>query len=473
MEAFILFSHAKSSLQGHHSPILPKLQSLQWTWRDDQDKFTTQIGTILSGPNLLRLTFAAQRAETDTHPTQSFECTVLSLASVAPNLQQVVLSFSSDPSTTITDAVSRFLNRLPNLRLFECRSPLPSETLLSLARCPYLHDLDIRLSRNLKDYALTSSPASNFFPNIQNVHIWAKEVRRAILFLDNLQSQFVKRVNITTSARTLLLSEVGNYFKCLASRGSLEKIIFQKFSGSSGQSSPRDTSVMRFGTFAPLLKLRNITILAVSSGFAIDLDDECIKRFSEAWPKLYRLSILSERPLPTSPKITLESFLILLQNCPNIYTIGLTLGSCTPTSTNWDLLAALQLSKPDLGINVHQITVRNCSRVEDWEVVGDFIHSMFPTCHVSVDDTKMDDYEEMQRISSWEEVKRHVRRGRQDRRARLETVRTSGELPDRTHLMWRSQRCAHYPQNRLLKCHGYHNCVGTIPSVESPSLPTT
>ncbi len=431
MEAIIYVCQVRQCMQLSHVPFLPKLQSLRWIW-DGQDRMLAALAPLLSGPRLLRLTLSVQQDQTvlmKIHPT-TFGAIMRNFGNNATSLQHVVQSFKVDPPTQITDAVVQLLYKLTNLKSFECRSPLPNDTVTFLSRLPHLSDLDIRLSRNLREPTLTSDLNKNFFPSLQAVHMRAKEVRRSILFLENIQSQFLKKVNMTTSARTLLLSELQDYFKALGSKGSVEKIIVQKFSGASGRTYPENFSIITFDIFAPLLRLRNVTILAVSSGFAVDLDDRAILRFATAWPNLYRLSILSEQPLLFKPRMSLEGIFAVFQKCAGIYTIALTFDPSLPSQSTMQQLASLRLSRPELGINFHQMTVRNCGLVGDSEsmAVAEFLHSMFPGCHLAVDDLKSHP-SEVRRIQSWEGVRKEVRRLRQGYKAKLgATVGEPGEL---------------------------------------------
>lgn len=415
------------NLEGTPHPFMPKLQSLKFAW-DGQDGYSASLATILGGSQLLHLTFAVQEEELGVHPI-IFGCIMRAFGMRSPQLGTVVLTFLSDPPNLVMENILLLLNPLQNLRTFECRSPLSTDTVQFLARLPYLTTLDVRLSRNLKDTTLTPDPTPDFFPNLQNVHIRAKEVRRGILLLDNIQSRALKKVNLTTSARALTLSDLKRYFRSLGSRKTVQKVIVQKFSGSTGRTFPEDPSTIRADTFAPLLRLRNITILAVSTGFAVDLDDGFIKNIADAWPSLHRISILSERPLPSKPKISLDGIFVIFQKCTSIYTIALTLDpSVPPSKASQEYLFSIRSKQSELGMGLHQISVRNSSLVEDQQSVAVFLHDMFPGCHLAVEDRKTDESEERRRIQSWEEVKVALRRLRQERKARMDLVRAMGEF---------------------------------------------
>lgn len=418
--------YAASCREGQQErvPLLPKLRSLAFSW-DGQDQSTALLASALASPLLhnLEININVGYANID---VPSFKGLMKEFSRGSPNLHQILLTFDNEPPSPVTDAIPHLLRHMSELRSFKCRLS-PGLAIVMLAGLSQLTELSIPLPRSLKDGSILYKYTSKPFQKLQYLHCRSGEIQRSITFLGHIQSTSLSKVTLTTDARKSTLSELADYFRVLSSRESIKEIVVQKLARPTEAQTPADTSILTYLTIAPLLQLRGVTTLAISAGFAVDLNGGSIKLIAETWPQLYRLSILSERPTGRRSGIPMDSLIIFIQNCPALDSLGLTFDPTLPSDETRATLDTLRLSKPDLGCSLFKISVLNCTQPNDPSAVGKFIHDVFPECHLAVEDDVDASSEVDPRVQSWQEVRRHVRQLRRDRRALKATTSSAPE----------------------------------------------
>lgn len=395
-------------------PFLPRLLSLSLSW-DGQDQVTANLASVLSGPALRRLEISVCTSYHAGIEEQYFKDLVRGFTKASPSLHHIQLAFDRDPTNSVTDHIPHLVRYMSDLRTFKCRLA-PGLAIVYLARLPQLIELSIPLPRSLKDGTILTKYTSTPFPKLQYLHCRSAEISRIMTFLPYVQSTALSKVTLTADARKSTLAELADYLELLSTRESIKDIVVQKLARPSEYQTPADASVLKFSTISPLLQLRNVTTLAISAGFAVDLYDDCIRVMAERWPNLSRLSILSERPLRRRSKISMDALLILLQNCHSLDSLGLTFDPSPFSDETRETVAALRLSKPDIGCSLFKLSVLNCDFVYDTAAVASSLHAMFPEFHLAVEDPETQDPEEARRIESWKEVRKLVRQLRRERR---------------------------------------------------------
>ncbi|OAX30628.1 hypothetical protein K503DRAFT_705014, partial [Rhizopogon vinicolor AM-OR11-026] len=81
-----------------------------------------------------------------------------------------------------------------------------------------------------------------------------------------------------------------------------------------------DTSISA-ATFEPLYAFRNLRKLDFSSEYDVELDDAILLQMAKTWPLLEMLRITGKY----THAITVNSFVSLLQHCPHLTSVGITI----------------------------------------------------------------------------------------------------------------------------------------------------
>ncbi|KAG6849362.1 hypothetical protein H0H93_009105 [Arthromyces matolae] len=258
---------------------------------------------------------------------------------LCPNLEIFELSNVSSINTYIPSG-QRWNSALENLlssssALKEVRlgqAILTSKAISHLATLPKLYKVQIAIeTSHISDpqFQTTFTSASGRFRGLRVVHINVRSLDNAWRALESLhhpleslfiQSGLLRGATLNRLPTLIAFAETFQRHPFVSSLAIL-KLEF-------ASSTELDEGEVR-KVFQVFFAARNLKTFMASSACLHSIDDTWLAAAAKAWPQLKTLYIVCT---PTTPKPTLSGLLPLIQHCPKLRSVGLSIDTRVPTS---------------------------------------------------------------------------------------------------------------------------------------------
>ena len=304
------------SLERYGIIPLPQLRSyFERHWIDS----TTFLRTL--GPRVVEVAFSNWYYST-------YRPKVPFVASLWPSLR--VFRFYGDHRFNLSRLYPALLEALPHLEvLYSPESyPVPDDVLRHILSSGVLRELEVaNLPVDFRRCMPSGAPLRlrRFGLKTKGLEDWDE----VLASLDTTQLQSIK-VRYVEGAKFPLASQVRNWFEMVAAHCSTSLLTKIEFHG------PRDANDLlddpgeeyriTTQTVEPLLRIRILEELVISSPAGFHLDNDSLRVFSQSWPRMRRLD-LDSRFLGWSDisdyDISLDGLAILAQSWPNLEHLNL------------------------------------------------------------------------------------------------------------------------------------------------------
>jgi len=168
------------------------------------------------------------------------------------------------------------------------------------------------------------APVSNTlsFPSLSDIELHTTSLREAITFLraaDHIQELF---------------SIISSY-----TRFKLKSVVLDGLCDDGDEGENEDECTITLDMFQPLLRCSYLKIVNIDLFLITSLDDDDIRMMARAWPHLELLKINEDQDFGETPRITLSGIRDLLDACPSLKTLALTIhvDSADRGSPEWQL----------------------------------------------------------------------------------------------------------------------------------------
>ncbi|KAK7001346.1 hypothetical protein R3P38DRAFT_3048630 [Favolaschia claudopus] len=305
--------------------------------------------------------------------------------------------FVQDPSwkEAMYSAI-RGMNRLQDLKLPSLDGP----TMLHLAQLPHLSHLEVSSFPQLPDDIQAQLAAAG--PAFTSLH-------KFTTFSDSPASisNFLSMDAVADALTELILGFASDSYAKPEEWQTLSTIIARKSSQTLQglafterfvyeDDAPDDPSRMiRQESFHPLLACPNLTAVILQIGYGITIDDDFIRKISEAWPRLQILNISPKFHCSQYvPRTTLPGLIPLAQHCRSLTSLTITLDATA--------LDPHAKGKPGNGISSESLCELNVaeSPISSPAAVASFLSAIFPKLERVV---SRGDEERNEMIPNWEE----------------------------------------------------------------------
>ncbi|OJT09908.1 hypothetical protein TRAPUB_13651 [Trametes pubescens] len=385
--------------------MLPNLFTLYVGCLDNSDlpalKILFRSVDVLFGPKLRDFFIT-----TDRPPRDAFGAALAILTEVCPGL----LSFNTERvirSSPLAPSVSRALCTFDSLDVVRTGSiPISPEALLHLAGLVSLQVLECQMELDSEDQFLAMfehAEDKGYFPALVDISlVHQSSLALPTVVLRAVSSPFLEAVIVEVRKGLIPAQVVKDIFTLIASRKGhahmreVEVGVTWKFD-------PGD--VFTFDTIKPLLALPELTSVIVGGFAHYAIDNYALFTIATAWPHLRKLSLVPQTlDDPPKPLATLAGLISFAQNCPELYSLGLTLNT-DPRQ----LLTFYVVMRPGFGMEQRKLVKLDVgrSRIEDPIVVAVFLSDLFPelleikndfASEVDLEEFRGDDEDERKRI---------------------------------------------------------------------------
>lgn len=278
----------------------------------------------------------------------SLDPLVDALLSASPPLEILDLGDAQTLSTKTSEGLSVLISTLSTLRVLSCgRRDLSEAALTSIARFPYLHSLQLPNQISDLHKAVNGLGKSDIqlFPGLQRLDIRASSLVPLSHFLRHVRPQDLSSLIVHCEGSDIP-AQAGQFFSSLEDRCPQHVLkvlkLTQSWDGKKAQTVD-GTPVISSLALEPIFAYKNLTCLEITLLCRFSLDDTFLRKLSLAFPQLQQLELGSVFGWGTrSATITLQGLLPLVENCPSLEKLGLTLDATDPPD-----LDTLQIPHPN------------------------------------------------------------------------------------------------------------------------------
>lgn len=298
-------------------PFLPNLHTLYWNYY--------QLGPLQAYlfPKLSHLKLDLTEMD-----STDFDSAFASMDNVNCSVKTITL-VSDDLNERQQTSLSNFLIRFESLRCFESGRDvfLSAQTLAHLVSISSLR----RLRLDIKDQGeamaeLCRHQGSQAFKNMEVLELRLSDIRSFMAFLDAIPLAPICKLGIVTHQKDDAVT-IQRFFSLLRSRDFSSRLTSLKFLHLK-KTRHRLADRMIPDVFRPLLSLRALKQLHVTTFHGYQLDDATLRDMSEAWPLLEVLELGYEGWRGQS-RCTWMGLISLLNQCRNLQAVTIAICKCS------------------------------------------------------------------------------------------------------------------------------------------------
>ncbi|KAF5377863.1 hypothetical protein D9615_006740 [Tricholomella constricta] len=337
--------------------LLPNLQTLFWKASDEVFPYIR----LLLSPTLKKLE-VSMRVRVSSIGSNLLRPSVLpTLKELCPAL--VNITITSVNTMERVQGVSDSILHLDTLCSLHIEGSISIDALNHIAQFPSLQSFHFTISRGMPP--IDSVSGTGKFPALRRLELQGMELE----WINDLLAAITVSVIETVNLIFPLHNPTG--WQALLTNLSLShatlRILKLKENGHAGTDNSINSDTLR-----TLLACSYITHVSIHPAHKLDLDDQLLQGFSEAWPHLRHLD-LGYQDLWLKPyHITLKGLLPLVRGCPKLEHLELLLNA---TATNFSLA-----TRPGMGTSSATLTTLKLgySPVGDPAKVAAFLFDVFP-----------------------------------------------------------------------------------------------
>ncbi|KAK7001358.1 hypothetical protein R3P38DRAFT_3048711 [Favolaschia claudopus] len=363
--SWIVYEALSLALSVH--PLLPNLRHLTWL---PPDHVYSHI-RMLVGQKLQSITFDVERSRSvGLYLLPYLNVFHPDLSSVEIGPMDLVQSLELKESVYST---IRSMNRLQELKIPDLDIP----TTLHLAQLPHLRRLNVgtfhQLFDDLQPELAAMGPA---FSALRQFIVYSESPPSVIGFLDVVSPDALSEITVNFGSASSMESEQWRILNTSIARRSFrtlkcvelrERFVFEQ------DMNDNPAAMISKDSFYPLLICRNLTDVALQTGYGIDIDNDFINKIAEAWPQLETLSLSPKFQASVYiPQVTLAGLIPLAQNCRCLTSLTLVL--------NATVLDIHPRERPGNGISNEALVKLDVveSPISSPAAVASFLSAIFP-----------------------------------------------------------------------------------------------
>jgi hypothetical protein len=181
-------------------------------------------------------------------------------------------------------------------------------------------------------------------------------------------------------------SEVQALFRSLQSSSACSVLDTIYYDASNGQSTS-GAGCITMETIEPLLSCPNLVAITIISDTIFAFDNESIKKFVAAWPRMVHFDFDARKTGWNPHSITLDGLVPIASGWPELYYLNITFSGWTKYGYSLGELIDEDIAKGPGCLKLDVLAVGNSPMMSDLHIVAAFLHELFPNLRgISVPD---------------------------------------------------------------------------------------
>ncbi|KAH9949853.1 hypothetical protein B0H21DRAFT_687827 [Amylocystis lapponica] len=384
--------------------LLPNLQSLRWSWSVTETDLPCL--KVLSGPKLRDFDLSVYGSV----QPDAFDNVLKPLTISSPRLAYFSIYTLEHLRAPLMDILRCF----HHLTSFKCNTSLTTQALSHLSSLSSLQSLDAKLGTFSESdeevQSFLNHLDSERFPALRILHLIVDALPTMGTILQVFRPPLLASVSVSCEGVTPAAS-LEEYFTSVARFCShkLLRVVQVTISDpprNDPQYGPRDE------TFVPLLLFCKLRVLKVGITCPFYITDDLMEDMATSWPHLTRLELGTTCPARDEPPLlTLRGLIPLVQRCPKLSEISLTVDTSLAGSNYYEDQRPGDGATNSLVQSIHL----GASKVIDPMSVATFLSDLFPdllwvntSWPVPDDEDEQEGEEQYGPYQRWAEVEQFV-----------------------------------------------------------------